>query len=108
MRMWINGEEGVKGETESSVTSNNNTSPVSTVTMDFSSAAANTTSTTTNTTPTLLYNIIESMLWNKTIYSHLSMWYFGVLLAEFITWTKTNKKRKKIQDVSKRLKLSNY
>lgn len=95
MRMWINGEEGVKGETESSVTSNNNTTPVSTITMDFSSAAAKTTSTTTNATPTLLYNIIESMLWNKTIYSNLSMWCFGVLLAEFITWTKTQTKKEK-------------
>lgn len=49
MRMWINSEGGVKGETKN----NNNTLPVSIITTAFSSAAANTTSiTTTNTTPT--------------------------------------------------------
>lgn len=44
----------MKGETESRVTRNNNTSPVLIISMDFSSATANTISTTTNATPTLI------------------------------------------------------
>ena len=44
----------MKGETESRVTRNKNTSPISIINTDFSSATANTTSTTTNATPTLI------------------------------------------------------